>query len=282
MAQNLTRSSSGTLGSSASCSTRSLKSSHESSRLKYRELSSRSGVGGAATGGGASATGSWPTSVLWSDSAGLVMNLQAQAGRSMLPVACVLAVGVQRPQRILQLRQERKLRVGLPELDQRLAVVVELGLGDPASVVLQRLRLRELVGRVDRRGAGRVARDPGAMLALALLVGLDRGVLCHYANQLGDAGAEPLRDLGEVGVGVLHHVVQQRGGHHLVIEPLRVEQPSDRGRMIDVGVVSAPRAVMRLDGQLVGLFQEGRASDEFGTGGHAPKLPSKGRANATP
>src|SRR5919106_6965722 len=84
MAQNLTRSSSGTLGSSASCSTRSLKSSQESSRLKYRELSSRSGVGGAATGGGASAIRSWPTSVLWSDSARLVMDLRASAGRSML------------------------------------------------------------------------------------------------------------------------------------------------------------------------------------------------------
>src|SRR5919106_4328901 len=184
MAQNLTRSSSGTLGSSASCSTRSLKSSQESSRLKYRELSSRSGVGGAATGGGASATRSWPTSVLWSDSARLVMDLRARAGRSMLPVARVLAVGVQRPQRLLKLRQEGELRVGLSELDQRLAVVVELGLGDPASVVLQRLRLRELVGRVDRRGAGRVVSHPGAVLALALLVGLDRGVLGHHADQL--------------------------------------------------------------------------------------------------
>src|SRR5919106_3102061 len=280
MAQNLTRSSSGTLGSSASCRTRSLKSSHESSRLKYRELSSRSGVGGAPTGGGGSATRSWPTSVLWSDSARLVINLRALAGRSMLPMARVLAVGVQGPQRLLQLRQEGKLRVGLPELDQRLAVVVKLGLGDPASVVLQRLRLRELVGRVDRRGT-RVVGHPGAVLALALLVGLDRGVLGHHADQLGDAGAEPLRDLGEVGVGVLQHVVEQRGRDDLVIEALRVQQPSDRGRMIDVGVVSTPRAVMRLDGQLVRLLEERRASDEFGTGEHAPELPSRHRAKDT-
>src|SRR5690349_12543175 len=44
IARNLTRSSRGTVGSSASCRTRSLNSIHESSRLKYRLRSARSGT----------------------------------------------------------------------------------------------------------------------------------------------------------------------------------------------------------------------------------------------
>ncbi len=53
MARNFTRSISGVSGSSASWSTRSLKSSHDSSRLAYSSVESRSGV----------ASGSFTTSV---------------------------------------------------------------------------------------------------------------------------------------------------------------------------------------------------------------------------
>src|ERR1700709_1761504 len=56
IARNFTRSSSGTSGSSANWSTRSLNSIHEASRLKYRLRSARSGGSLAVSSGGAEVT----------------------------------------------------------------------------------------------------------------------------------------------------------------------------------------------------------------------------------
>src|SRR4051812_27751166 len=63
IARNLNRSSSGTSGSSASWRTRSLNSIHESSRLKYRLRSARSGTPGVAI-----VSGGLVTSVTTADS----------------------------------------------------------------------------------------------------------------------------------------------------------------------------------------------------------------------
>ena len=73
-----------------------------------------------------------------------------------------------------------------------------------------------LVGRIDDGG---VAAGPAHALAdivLALLLVGDRRIVADQPHEAGDILAEARLELRALGVGVLEHVVENRGGHDVV------------------------------------------------------------------
>ena len=104
------------------------------------------------------------------------------------------------------------------------------------------------------------------MLALAVLVVGDAVVLGQRLDQLRDPVAETLTQLFGAHVGVLDHVVEQRGGDHLVAEAGSSSSPATVSGMGDVRrpVVLAALARMRVAGNSV------RVGDELGVGAGAP------------
>ena len=128
---------------------------------------------------------------------------------------------------------------------------------------IERAHVVQPVGELDQDDA-HVARHREQHLAEALglqllaRVELDLVELRHAVDHVGDRPAERRLDLGLGDGGVLHHVVQQRGG-----EPLRVDAPlrqdaRDRERMRDVRL--ARLAVLAAVG---GLGELERALDEL-------------------
>ena len=129
------------------------------------------------------------------------------------------------------------LRDQLDEHVEALLVVVDLGRGRPrpssraARAHPQLAGLRDLVRGEDRRGALARLRHLQPQGGLALEGVLDRRVVAHGGDQLGHVGPEALLEVGALGVGVLEHVVQDAGGHHLVGVAGLVQQAGDLDRM---------------------------------------------------
>jgi len=113
------------------------------------------------------------------------------------------------------------------------------------SEVLDRAHVVEPVGELDQDHAHvlRHRHDHLAVvLCLRLLAALeaDPGELGDALDERCDVRPESGSELVEVGIGVLDHVVQQRGGNRLLVE---VELGADQGdaeRVVDERLAGAP------------------------------------------
>ena len=149
-------------------------------------------------------------------------------------------------------------------------VDVERLLGDPLAMRrrhrIERAHVVQPVGELDQDDAN-IARHRQQHLAEALRLHLlarrelDLVELRHAVDHVGHRLAEGLLELALGDGGVLHHVVQQRGGQPLGVEaPLR-QDAGDRQRMRDVGLARlAELAPVR------GLGELERARDERDVG----------------
>jgi hypothetical protein len=88
------------------------------------------------------------------------------------------------------------------------------------------------------------------------------GSFGHLRDQLGDLGAEALADIADFGLGLLDHLVQQRGGHDLFVEPGLVHQRRHRHRVLQILVSFRLGPVVEGCRHRIASFQKGRADDE--------------------
>ena len=168
----------------------------------------------------------------------------------------------------------RERRVDLERLLRLLHLLL------PAEV-LDRAHVVEPVGELDQDHAHVLRHRHDhlpVVLRLRLLAALeaDPRQLRDALDELGDVGPERRPQLVEVGLGVLDHVVQQRGRDRLLVEvQLRADQ-RDAERMVDerlagapdlaavrpLGLVEGAADQLLVDARVVGLDARDQLADE--------------------
>ena len=125
---------------------------------------------------------------------------------------------------------------------------------------------RELVGGEDR---GRLVAVGRRLLAQRRLAAGERrlgAVLGQLPDEPADARSEAVAHAREVHAVVLHHVMEQRRGDHVLAVPGVMQKRGDIDGMVDRGAAGAERAGVDRDRCLVGGRQQRRAGDESGRG----------------